>query len=262
VAWRSLFLLVMQDAEPLPSRRGRRILIALLILLLILLPLYLWPLRGGLDALPGASLLPGWVRDPRSAAAVARIPGDVWDALMGHVDAAPPSPPPTKPLRNLTMITQADEIPGSGLDQDAGASLARGMVAQLGGSSHLSDDSPGGADAPSAPMESLADNPDGRPGTGFGPGGYPGFVNLGPVTGGGSGGGPRFSSPGPPFDSGNQGDSGNPGALEPTPEPGTLVLVGSNLALLGVAAWRRRRRVTRFGASATSFWRRTPLRSM
>ena len=37
-------------------------------------------------------------------------------------------------------------------------------------------------------------------------------------------------------------DPSNPGALEPTPEPATLVLVGSNLALLGVAAWKRRRR--------------------
>jgi hypothetical protein len=112
VAWRSLFLLVMQNGEPLPSRRGRRILIALLILLLILLPLYLWPLRGGLGGLPGASAVPGSVHDPRSAAAVARIPGDVWDALMGHVDALPPSLPPTKPPRNLTMIIQAEEFPG------------------------------------------------------------------------------------------------------------------------------------------------------
>jgi len=82
----------MQHAGSLPSRRGRWILIALLILLLILLPLYLWPLRGGLGGLPGASALSGSVRDPRSAAAVARIPRDVWDALMGHVDAPPPSP--------------------------------------------------------------------------------------------------------------------------------------------------------------------------
>lgn len=255
----------MQDAERLPSRRGRRVLIALLILLLILLPLYLWPLRGGLGGLPGASALPGWVRDPRSAAAVARIPGDVWDALMGHVDAPPPSPPSTKPPRNLTMITQAEELPGRGLDQDAGGvSLARGMVAQLGGSSDLSDGTPGGADAPSAPVEFLADSqssgPGGAPGTGtpwsgFGPGGYLTPGNLGPMTGGGSGGGPRFSSPGLTF------DPSNPGALEPTPEPGTLVLVGSNLALLAVAVWKRRRRVTRFGASATTFWRRPPLRS-
>jgi len=109
----------MLDAHSLPSRRGRRVLIALLILLLILLPLYLWPLRWGLGGLPGASALPGSPRDPRSAAAVARIPGDVWDALMGPVDAPPPSPPPTTPPRNLTMITQAEQF-GSGLDQDAG----------------------------------------------------------------------------------------------------------------------------------------------
>lgn len=222
---------------------------ALLILLVILLPLYLWPLRGGLAGLPGVSALPGSVRDPRSAAAVAQIPGDVWDALMGHTDAPPPSPPPTKPPRNLTMITEAEGIPGSGLDGDAGgaqlfdspSSLARGMPAQLGGSSDLSDGNPGGADAPSAPVEFLADSPYGGPGTGssssgFGPGGYPGSGNFGPWAGGGSGGGPRFSSPGPTF------DLGNPGALEPTPEPATLLLVGSNLALLGAAAWKRRRR--------------------
>lgn len=230
----------MQNAEPLPSRRGRRILIAFLILLLILLPLYLWPVRGGLGGLPGASALLGSVHDPRSAAAVARIPGDVWDALMGRVDAPPPSPPPTKPPRNLTMITQAEEFPGSGLDQDAG-----GMLAHLSGSSDLSDGTPGGADTPSAPVDFLADSPYGGPGggtgtgnpwSGFAPGGYPGLGNLGPWSGGGPGGGPRFSSPGPTF------DPSNPGALEPTPEPATLVLVGSNLALLGVAAWKRRRR--------------------
>jgi len=253
VAWRSLFLLVMQNAEPLPSRRGRRILIAFLILLLILLPLYLWPLRGGLGGLPGASALPGSVHDPRSATAVAQIPGDVWAALMGHVDAPPPSPPPTKPPRNLTMITQAEEFPGSGLDQDAGgaplsdspSSRAPGMLAQLSGSSDLSDGTPGGADTPSAQVDVLADSPYGGPGggtgtgnpwSGFAPGGYPGLGNLGPWSGGGPGGGPRFSIPGPTF------DPSNPGALEPTPEPATLVLIGSNLALLGVAAWKRRRR--------------------
>lgn len=240
----------MQNAESLPSRRVRRILIAFLILLLILLPLYLWPLRGGLGGLPDASALPGWAHDPRSATAVARIPGDVWDALMGYVDAPPPSPPPIKPPRNLTMITQAEEFPGSGLDQDAGgtpisdspSARAGGMLAQLSG---LSDGTPGGADTGSAQVDFLADGPDGGPGggtgtgnpwSGFAPGGYPGFGNLGPWSGGGPGGGPRFSSPGPTF------DPSNPGALEPTPEPATLVLVGSNLALLGVAAWKRRRR--------------------
>ena len=238
----------MQDAEPLPSRRGRRGLIALLILLLILLPLYLWPLRGGLGGLPGASALPGSARDPRSAAAVAQIPGDVWAALMGHAHAPPPSPPPAKPPpRNLTMIASADGIPGGGLDESEGggtlpdgpSSLARGMLAQLG-SSDLSDGSPGSGDAPSAPVE-FASTPGGGTGTGnapsgFGPGGYPGLGNLGPWHGGGPGGGPRVSGLAPPL------DPGDPGDLAPTPEPATLLLVGSNLALLGAAAWKRRRR--------------------
>jgi PEP-CTERM motif len=247
VAWRSLFLPGMPDPEPLPSRRGRRVLIALLILLL--LPLYLWSLRGGLGGLPGATALPGSVRDPRSAAAVARIPGDVWDALMGYVDAPPPSPPATKAPRNLTMITEAEEIAGSGLDRDTSgaplfdnpSSLARGLLAHPGGSSDLSASNQGGAETPSTPVEFLADSPSGglgggtgagNPWTGFGPGGY-----FGPLTGGRpGGGGPRFSGPGPTF------DPSNPGVLEPTPEPATLVLVGSNLALLGVAAWKRHRR--------------------
>jgi hypothetical protein len=234
----------MQDAEPLSSRRGRRRLIALLILLLILLPLYLWPLRGGLGSLPGASALPGSVRDPRSAAAVAQIPGDVWDALMGHTPASSPSPPTTPP-RNLTMIARADGIPGSGLDEgpslaDSPSSLARGMLARLG-SSDLSDGNPAGGSAPFAPEE-LTSTP-GATGTagpmgGFAPGGYPGLGDLGPwAGGGGSGGGPRLSSLGPAL------DPGNPGDLAPTPEPGTLVLVGSNLVLLGVAAWKRGRRL-------------------
>ncbi len=261
MARRSLFLLGMQDAESLPSRRGRRILIALLILLLILLPLYLWPLRGGLGGLPGASALPGAVRDPRSAAALARIPGDVWDALMGHVDASPSSPPPTAPPRNLTMITQAEAFSGGALDHDMGdaplSESPRAMLAQLGGLVNLSDATSGGtADTSSAPVDLVSENSTGGPAggagtgnpwSGFAPSGSPGLG--GPFAGGGPGGGPHFSSPGSPF------DPDNPGALEPTPEPTTLVLVGSNLALLGVAAWKRRSRVTRFGASATTFWR-------
>jgi hypothetical protein len=237
----------MLDAEPLPSRRGRRGLIALLILLLILLPLYLWPLRGGPGRLPGASALPGSVRDPRSAAAVAQIPGDVWDALMGHSPAPPPSPPPAKPPRNLTMIASADGIPGSGLDEgpgglplsDAPSSLARGMLTRLG-SSDLSDGSPGAGDAPSAPVD-FTSTPGGGMGpgntpSGLGPGGYPGLGNLGPWNGGGPGGGPRVSGLAPTL------DQGDPGDLASTPEPGTLVLVGSNLVLLGAAAWKRCRR--------------------
>jgi len=234
----------MQDAESLSPRRGRRALIALLILLLILLPLYLWPLRGGLGAVPGASALSGLVLDPRNAGALARIPGDVWDALMGHVDAPPASAPPATPPRNLTMITQAEATPGNGLDPAAAdtpvlETLAHDMVAQLGGSS---DGAPGGADTPSGPVDFLAGSPysgsgggtgGGNPLTGFAHGGSPGY---GPLGGGSGGGGPRFSGPGSIF------DPPNPGALEPTPEPATLILVGSNLVLLGAAAWARRRR--------------------
>jgi len=234
----------MQDAESLPSRRARRGLIALLILLLILLPLYLWPLRGGLGGLPGASVLSGAARDPRSAAAVARIPGDVWDALMGPTAAPPPTPPPTRPVRNLTMITRGEGIPDSGLDEDEGGmllSLVRGGLAQIA-SSELSNGSPGGGDAPPSPVEFLASNPGGGIGTGNAPsgftsGGYPGLGNLGPGNGGGFGGGPHSSSPVPTL------HPGDPSDLAPTPEPATLALVASNLALLGVAAWKRRRRL-------------------
>lgn len=252
MAWRSLSPLGMQDAEPLPSRRARRGLIALLILLMILLPLYLWPLRGGVGGLPGASALSGSARDPRSAVAVARIPGDVWDALMGHPAAAAAlPPPPTKPPRNLTMITQAEDIPGSGPDEGGGpplsdnpTSLARGLL----GSSDLSGGNPGGDDAPSAPVEFLASSPGAESGTGNAPSafissGYAGPGNVGPGNGGGSGGGPHSSSPGPTV------GPDDPGDLAATPEPATLVLVASNLTLLGVAAWKRRRR--RLGIPAT-----------
>jgi PEP-CTERM motif len=244
MAWRSLFPGIMLGAEPLPSRRGRRIFIALLIVLLILLPLYLWPLLGGPGTSPGASALSWALRDPRSAVALARIPGAVWDTLMGHADEpAPPAPPPTKAPRNLTMITQVGERPDGGFDPDLGAAqildgpaaLARGMLAQLGGPSDPSDGKPAEGAGPSTPVESLATGTGtGHPASGFG---YPSLGSLDPWHGGSPGGGPRFTSPGPTF------AADDPGALEPTPEPATLVLVGFNLALLGVAAWKRRRRL-------------------
>ena len=147
--------------------------------------------------------------------------------------------------RNLTMITHGGGIPGGGLDEGAGGTavsdtapaFARGMLAQLG-----SADLPGGnptGDTASTPEEFSTSSPgggSGGPSNGVGPGGYPGFGNLFPWSGGGGGGAPRVTSQGPTF------DPGDPGALQPTPEPATLALVGSNLALLGVAAWRRRRR--------------------
>lgn len=233
----------MQDTESPPSRRGRRGLIAILILLLILLPLYLWPLRGHVGGLPGTSAVSGSVRDPRSAAAVAQIPGDVWNALMGQTPAPPPpSPaPPPKPSPNLTMITSADGTPGGSLDEGAGntlsdssAALVRGLLAQVG-----SPDASGG-DSVSTPTE-LASTPWDGKGTGGAPGGsgsggYPGRGSLGPWTGGGPGGGPGMA--GLPASI----DPSVPEDLAPTPEPATLLLAGSNLALLGAAAWRRRRR--------------------
>ncbi|MGH7399263.1 MAG: PEP-CTERM sorting domain-containing protein [Candidatus Rokuibacteriota bacterium] len=218
----------MVDAESLPWRRGRAILIALVILLLILLPLYLWPLQGDLSGLPGASALPGSMWDPRSPMALARIPSEVWDALMGRAEA-PPSRPAANPSRNLTMISELEETAADGLT----SSLVGQMIAELG-----SSDPSGESPSPSVPW--LESHPGGGPGTsspwsGFASGGYPSFGDLGPWHGGGPGGGPRFTSPptsGP----------GEPGMPTPTPEPATLVLVGSNLALLGAAAWKRRRR--------------------
>ncbi len=230
----------MVDAESPPWRRGRPFLVALVILLLILLPLYLWPLRGGGDVsgLPSASALPGSLRDPRSPVALAQIPGAVWDALMGRTGTPPPRPAAKAPP-NLTMISEFEETMDGGLDLGAAspvsrsaASLAREMIAQLGSSDPSGDPS---GDSPSTPLLWLASNPSGGPGIGFDPGGYPSFGGLGPFDGGGPGGRPPFTSE-PTF------DPGDPGAPTPTPEPATLVLVGSNLVLLGAAAWKRRRR--------------------
>jgi hypothetical protein len=243
----------MQDAVPSPSRRSRWALIALLALLLILLPLYLWPLRGGLSGPPGTSALPGSVRDPRSAAAVAQIPGDVWNALMGRTPTAPPSSRSTRPRPNLTMITSA-EVLGSGLPGlddgqlfDSASALARGLLAQFG-TTGVPNGISGGRDVASLSTDPASASEDGA-GTGGAPsefslGGYSGFGSLGPWTSGGSGGRPPVSGLVLALDAGPGVlalDAG-PGDLAPTPEPATLVLVGSNLALLGAAAWKRRRR--------------------
>ena len=247
----------MQDAVPSSSRRNRWAVIALLALLLILLPLYLWPLRGGLSGLPGTSAPPGSVRDPRSAAAVAQISSDVWNALMGRTPAAAPSSPSARPRPNLTMITSA-EVPGSGLPglddeplPDSPSALARGLLAQFG-TTGVPDGSSGGGDAASPSTDPSSASEDGA-GTGgapaeFGPGGYFTLGNLGPWTGGGPGGGPGGGGPSgglggrAPISGLVQALDAGPGDLAPTPEPATLVLVGSNLALLGAAAWRRSRR--------------------
>jgi len=231
---------------PAPSRRSRRILIALLILVLILLPLYLWPLRAGVGGLPDASALPGRPRDPRDAAALAAIPADVWDDLMGRTPPRPTAP------RNLTMISALDEIAAAG-PFDFGepeysrpgfawsSSLGRLTGDELDGGTDSSGGQSSFGDPSPAPAQSIAAlGGTGGQGSGSGWGGYPGLANLGPWGGAGNGfGAPSSSGP----------SSDGPGAIwdpsdspTPTPEPTTIVLIGSNLMLLVAAAWKRRRR--------------------
>ena len=221
--------------------RGRRIAIILLILLLIALPLYLWPLRGSGTGLPGMAALFGPPRDPRDATAVAHLPADVWDALMDEgrrgrkIEIR-------QPPGNLTRIADLEEVPGVGpLDVGSGGTSLpwprdtrpRPITAFLGNGPDQSSDT----SSPSAPVQFLAGPPGGE-GTGSGNGSsggsYSGFPNnLGPFNGGGGaggsgGGGTLFFS-----------DPGDPSAPAPTPEPATILLIGSNVVLLGAASWRR-----------------------
>ena len=232
--------------ESVAPRRGRRIVIALLILLLILLPLYLWPLRGSGTGLPGAAALSRPPRDPRDAAAIAHLPADVWEGLMGegpsgrHGESSPKAP------GNLTRIAQLDDDIGAG-----GGSLpprydglhpGHGITGLFADGSDESNGQPSGSgDSPPAPVQFLAGPPSGEStgsGNGWGGGGGSGLPgNPGPFTGGGGPGGRGGSSAPMTFFS----DVGDPGAPEPTPEPTTILLVGSNLALVGAAAWRRLR---------------------
>lgn len=237
----------MLDAEAPRARRGRRLLIALLILLLVLLPLYLWPLRGGVRGLPAASALPGSPADPRNATALARIPPEVWDALMRQGETAPTAVSSAATSRNLTMISSLEEDVAGGLgpepSPDDTALLGRSMIAALdglldpGGNGSGSD----GDGSPSTSGPPFSGSAGSVPGTGgsasaFAFGGYPMLGGLGP---GGGGGGLRLPGPGATFAPDGLGD---PGAPTPTPEPATLLLVGSNVALLGAAAWKRCRR--------------------
>ena len=218
------------DPASLPPERRRRALIALLILLLVLLPLYLWPLRAGISGLRGASAVSGAPGDPRDAAAVAGIPGDVWDALMERGASGRATGAPKRP-RNLTMITEHQLGAGPGaVDADGPPSLTPD------GSrfTTLSNDDPSSG-------EGSIPSGDTHQGTGngslaFGSGGYPGPPFLGPSNGGGPGigGGPHVVSFLPISDP--------DGMPTPTPEPATIMLIGSNVALLGAAVLRRRRR--------------------
>ncbi len=219
-------------------------MIALLILLLVLLPLYLWPLRGGMSGLPGAFALSGPPRDPRNPAALAGIPGDVWDALMERAASTPPGAP--KAVRNLTMIAEHHDGDGAGGVLDVrvdgamlGAPSGPRLATLLGEeASSEGGSTPGPVQFSTGPSNDEQGTGNGSPG--FGPGGYPGLANLGPWNGGGPGGGgggsPRLVSVGPTS------DPGYAGVPTPTPEPATIVLIGTNVVLFSAAVLKRRRR--------------------
>ena len=230
--------------------RGRRIVLALLILVLIALPLYFWPLRGGGSGLPGAAALSRPPLDPRDAAAVAQLPADVWEGLMGGA-TRPHGAPFSKGSGNLTRIGPLDDGPPGSFAIDGGSlpprydvhSHGHEITALLGDGMDQSNGQSGDGDGSlAAPVQFLAGPGAGEnagPGSGPGGGGYSGFPGgLGPFAGGGPGG---LDWPGDPPPPTFLSDPGDPSVPTPTPEPGTIVLIGSNVALLGAAAWRRLR---------------------
>ena len=234
--------------ESVGSRRGRRIAILLVVLLLIGLPLYLWPLHGGIEGLPGATALSGAPPDPRSAKAVAQLPADVWAELMGHGRPPAPSSGGPKVHDNLTRITPHEEGDGNGSLGSGGgpavfprldAGSTPPLIALLAdGGAGSGGDSSGGASSDSTSSSSGA-SPSGGGAGGQGGSGWssPFLGGVGPFSGGGGPGGDDGSAP-PTFIA----DPGPDDPPMPTPEPGTLLLVGSNLALIGAIAWRCLRR--------------------
>jgi hypothetical protein len=250
------------DAASLPAGRGLRFVIALLILLLILLPLYLWPLRSGLGALPWAAMLTaGSQKDPRDPAALAGIPSEVWEALLNEVSGtAHGSAGSHEGLapQNLTMITpETGNSPG--IPEPGSADSLSGLLSAAEPPSGLltsgiapTEAKSGDPDpSPSSTVGSLTAGPfDSWPLAGGGQG------NAGPWPSGG-GGGVGSRSHGLPTALGGLplgGDApglappvvlvlslGDPVAPHPAPEPGTVALVGLNLLVLATVAWNRRR---------------------
>lgn len=231
--------------ESVGSRRGRRIAMLLAVLLLTGLPLYLWPLHGGIEGLSGGATVSGAPPDPRSAKAVAQLPADVWAGLMGHGRPRAPSSGGPKVHGNLTRITPHEEGDGTGSSLGSGGgptvpprlgAESTPLIALLGdGGAGSGGDSSGGAAGDSA-SPSTGASPSGGGGGGQG-GSSPFPGGVGPFGGGGGSGGGEGSAP-PTF-------IADPGPDDPpmaTPEPGTLLLVGSNLALIGAIAWRCLRR--------------------
>ena len=237
-------------------------MIALLILLLILLPLYLWPLRSGLGALPWTAMLTaGPQKDPRDPAALAGIPSEVWEALLNEVSGtAHGSAGSHEGLapQNLTMITPETEN-SPGIPEPGSADSLPGFLS--------ADEPPSGLlTSGTGPTEAKSGDPDPSPSSTAGsltagpfdswPLAGGGQGNAGPWPSGG-GGGVGSRSHGLPTALGGLplgGDEaglappvvlvlspGDPVAPHPAPEPGTVALVGLNLLVLAMVAWNRRR---------------------
>ena len=148
---------------------------------------------------------------------------------------------------NLTRIARLEEVPGAGplgiVPGGTGLSSLRdtlpGPITALNGDGP--DPSSGTGDSPPAPAQFLAGPPGGEStgaGNASGGGSYSGSPNnLGPFNGGGAAGGSGGGGP-LPFT-----DPGDPSAPAPTPEPSTILLIGSNVVLLGLASWRRFRSI-------------------
>lgn len=249
------------DAASLPAGRGRRFVIALLILLLILLPLYLWPLRSGFGALPwAATLTAGPQKDPRDPAALAGIPSEVWEALLNEVSGTSHGSAGSHEelvSQNLTMITP--EAGNSlGIPEPGSADSLSGLLS--------ADEPPSGLlTSGIGPTEGKSGDPDPSPSSTAGSStvgpfdSWPlagGQGNAGPWPSGG-GGGVGSRSHGLPTALGGLrfgGEApglappvvlvlspGDPVAPHPAPEPGTVALVGLNLLLLATVAWNHRR---------------------
>lgn len=221
--------------QPVGSRRARRVALFLAILLLTGVPLYLWPLRGGIQGLPGAAALSGLPPDPRSATAVAQLPADVWDGLLGHGGSPASSSGGAMAPGNLTRIAPHEEDDagaGSGSGSfprlDAGAMPPMTTLLVASGAASAGE-SPGGSSGDSISSSGGAGGQGGSGEWSPVPGG------VGPFGGGGgaAGGGDGVASPA--FVAGPNPDD----PPMPTPEPGTLRLVGFNLAVIGAIAWRR-----------------------
>ena len=206
------------------------------------LPLAATGRRAGL---PGAAALSGLPRDPRrcdggsapSRRRVGRLMDEGRTGPKGETGHAP---------GNLTRITRLEEVPGAGplgiVPGGTGLSWPRDTLPRLITRSTATARIHRAAPAihrprpPSFSRGHLEARVRAR--QRIGGGSYSGLPNnLGPFNGGGGAGGSGGGDP--PLLS----DPGDPSAPTPTPEPATILLIGSNVVLLGVASWRRFRSI-------------------